>query len=236
MAYLDPGGPEPHNANPSTLTSHPASIAEAFSQLQASWHTLDFVDRGYAILSLIKAGVSRRYLARELDCSEGLIRSYLSGLEASPADLQLARRGEISLRELIRRATGRGTHTQKSNERSTDPVGQNGSAAPATADVTTVLDWLRKDPLRNANACLILNEVLRALEISERNNHLPALSVPFGMKTEEVIECCRPSLNKFDHYIAWCANWLGWWVVCLIPEAVRRREALTQAIKQFPRR
>ncbi|MBV8674779.1 MAG: hypothetical protein JOZ33_15225, partial [Acidobacteriaceae bacterium] len=128
-----------------------------------------------------------------------------------------------------------GSHTQKSNEKSTQPVTQSGSAVAATADVTTVVDWLRKDPSRNAYARLILNEVLRHLEIAERNNHLPPLSVPFGMKTEEVIERWRPSLDTFDHHIAWSAHWLGCWAVSLIPKADRRRETLTQALEQFPK-
>ena len=231
MACSNQCGAQPHTLSPSTVVSPPSSITEAISQLQASWHTLHLVDRAYALEPLIKAGVKGRHLARELNCNEGLIRFYLSGLAASDADIELARRNGISYSELVRRATGRGSRVESSCEQVqlTEPTMER---RIPFADATTILSWLRYDPARECSARLILQEAIRTVAAAERTGRLASLAVPTGVNADQVIESCRPDPDSFDIEVAWYAVWLGRWVVRLIPEADLRCDALNMALER----
>src|SRR5579872_6349430 len=102
MARSNPWVAEPPRR--STRNPAPSSLSEVIAQLQADWHALQIVDRAEAIDELLKAKLSRRHIADVLNCSESLVRNYLSVLQASPNDIDLARNGEIGLREIVRRA------------------------------------------------------------------------------------------------------------------------------------
>jgi hypothetical protein len=228
MACSNPCVAQQHNLYLPTPASPPSSISEAISQLQATWHSLHFVDRARELNSLVNAGLKKRYLARELDCSDGTIRLYLTALQAEQADIELARRNEISLRELIRRATGHNPSDGKPEERTceTEP------AIVPVADAATILSWLGADPVRAISAPVILQESIHEFQKAERNGFLPCVSVPAGMAVEEVIERCRPNPDNYDHYIAWYTAWMCFWVVCLIPETAQRWDALNSAVQR----
>ena len=66
-------------------------------------HTRD-LDRAEAIKSICEAGESRRSLAKEVGCSEAPLRDLLKVANVPLADRVLARRGEISTREFVRRS------------------------------------------------------------------------------------------------------------------------------------
>lgn len=78
----------------------------AVAQLQTNWHLLPDFERAQAILPIVRAGMSRRYLANALNVSEGTIRNLLLILQANPDDLASFRCGEISQNELLRRVRG----------------------------------------------------------------------------------------------------------------------------------
>src|ERR1035441_7729018 len=82
------------------MTISSSSVAE----LQAKWHTLHDLDRARAVYAIHLAGASLRTLAKALNCSPSLLRHLLVALQAPVSDRALARAGQISTRELARRA------------------------------------------------------------------------------------------------------------------------------------
>jgi hypothetical protein len=85
----------------------PADVVPAIADLREKWHRLHDLDRAVAVRDIIRLGVARRRLAREMGFSEGLFRHLLKALKAPPADQELARQHVISTNELVRRAEGR---------------------------------------------------------------------------------------------------------------------------------
>jgi hypothetical protein len=195
----------------------PADAVPVIADLCEKWHLLHDLDRAVAVRDIIQLGVARRRLAREMGFSEGLLRHLLKALKASPADQDLARRHAISTNELVRRS-----------------VGRSASSEQRTADVTMVVNWLRKQSLSSPQARLILGLAAQAVRIVERKYSPPLLSVPAGMTVDEVIEGCRPDRSRFDHHLGWLAHWLSIWVFPLIPETDRRRDSLNKALEHFP--
>jgi len=84
----------------------------AIADLRCRWHTLCDADRALEVQSMHQADMSLLKLAVHLNCSRSLLSRSRSAAKASPEDLDRARRGKISTRELARRgdaADSRGT-------------------------------------------------------------------------------------------------------------------------------
>jgi hypothetical protein len=181
-------------------------IIHTISNLRENWHRLHDIDRALAVHEIIRLGVSRRRLSRELGFSEGLFRHLLKVLQASPSDLELAWQNAISTNELVRRA----------ERRSIPPPDQALPIVPATRlrsvpapahlpkpperrvvyDVAgssaVILSWLKQDPVRISYAQSILEEALRKLDRASEEGTLPRDSAPLEIPIDEVIRRCRP--------------------------------------------
>lgn len=93
-----------------------ADTSPAVADLQKKWPALDNdADRAKAIHDLHTAGVSLRTLAKALKCSLTLLRQLNVAAEAPKEDLQLARDGKISTRELVRRSKA-ATHRRETDQ------------------------------------------------------------------------------------------------------------------------
>jgi hypothetical protein len=76
----------------------------AIADLQSHWHALCDLDRARAVQSIHQDGMSLRALAPQLNCSPSLLSHLLWAAQAPTEDRELARCGEMSTRELARRA------------------------------------------------------------------------------------------------------------------------------------
>lgn len=81
----------------------------AIADLRRRWHTLCDADRALEVQSMHRAGMSLGKLAGHLNCSRSLLSRLHRAAKASPEDLDRARRGEISTRELARRTDATGS-------------------------------------------------------------------------------------------------------------------------------
>ena len=235
MAQLNCSGAQPHNPDHPPLTSPPTSIQEAIAQLKATWFFLPEMERAQAVRQIVNAGLSRRFLAKALNISEGTIRNLLLILEARPEDQEALRRREITQAELIRRVRGLPPR---------NPVCQPEPTRIATEpeypqerepfDLTeTILAWLAASPPRAFSARLILEESLRILNRADKRGNLPVARPPAGMPVAEVIRRCQPGPRRYDFfYVGFYVAWLCNWVVRLATDANHWREALTQALSQ----
>lgn len=238
MAHSNPCGVQPRNANHSTLTPAPTSIQEAVAQLKAAWFFFSGFERAQAVREIVRAGLSRRFLAKSLHTSEGTIRNLLAVLEADPVDQEAFRRNEIGLNEVLRR--GRGLPPQDHVRRSEATAAPEPKAgAPALEypqerepfDLTeTIVGWLAANPARACSARLVLEETLRILNRAARAGNLPHDRPPTGMPIAEVIRRCQPGPSRYDFYIAFYADWAFNWVVRLANDETHGREALSQAL------
>ena len=231
MAYLDPGEPKPHNANPSTLTSDPSSIAEAISQLQARWHTLSDFERARAIRPIIRAGLSRRNLASALGTSEATIRQLLLVLEADPADQALFRQDKISRNELIHRAKKLQMERDARQKQSEQQLRE----AEAIDGCRTILNWLAADDSRCGDAFRIIEDVRWRLDDAERGNALPRERAPKGMSVDEIIRRCQPDPNAYEYSLTFHSVWMFLWTFFLMPDRWVQWTALDQALERVSR-
>ena len=222
MPHSNLCGAESHRSDETTVPQPPTSIAQAIALLQTTWATLHFIERGYAVESLLKSGVSRRYLARELNCPESTLRCYGLALQAGATDIAMARRGAISLRGLVRGVTGR---FLSSDARRT---------CDADTGAAAIVDWLDADPARKLSARKIIQEVILELGIAAQTGDLSSVPVSAPMDLPVMIERCRPNQKDFELDIAWYARWMTIWVFHLIRAANVREQALNKALEQFP--
>lgn len=232
MAHLNLCGAQPRARNLSTPPL--SSIAEAVRRLQNAWYSLPDFERAHAVLSIIRAGVSRRALARALNIHEATVRNILLILEADEADLASFRRGAISRNELIRRI--RGTSPAHPDAELKSELDASDSDKELTSDPAEVcreiLSWLATDESRSSNACLALWLALVKLEQAIKIGALPRRRYQPGTSTEEIIRSSRPKLSRWATPPWWYAEWILNWVICLIPNPGLCRDALKMAFAQ----
>lgn len=221
-----------------------ASSSPAIAELQARWHTLQDLDRAYALLPIIESGESRRNLARALNCSESLLRHLLHTLHAAPEDRELARHGSISTNELVRRGRGRVQQTEPGTERALI----SSRITDAQQGAAIILDWLKAEPARAYYAYAIIQQAIAVLDRPVSTARLRDVRLRPDTGADELIEACRPVpsseasngsgpadtvdqlLGEISHYGFWLANY----VFSLMVEPNVRREALNRALRQVP--
>jgi len=230
MALSTHCGANPRALNhPTPLTSVPTSTCAAISQLQATWHVLPDYERAQALEPIVDAGVSRRYLARALNTSEGTIRQLLFILQEAQADLTAFLNGTISRNELVRRVKGTSTEVPMSEK----PDLRFSESHPAVRYFRVrrdILEWLAEDEQRASSAALILGLALAQLDRGAGPGTLFQRPADSGASTETVIASCRPDPNRFAIAVSWYAAWLANWVVSLIPDPALCRHALNMAL------
>jgi len=227
----------------STRNPAPSSLSEVIAQLQADWHALQIVDRAEAIDELLKAKLSRRHIADVLNCSESLVRNYLSVLQASPNDIDLARNGEIGLREIVRRAKSGVQQTESCIEQ-----GYSGAVADPQQGAAVILDWLKAEPAREYYAYAVIQQAIAILDRPKSTARLLVVPLRPGAGINKLIEACRPnrpseesdgcgqgdSVDQLLHQVSRYGFWLASYVFSLMGDAKICRETLNMALRQVP--
>jgi hypothetical protein len=90
----------------------PSTLSRPIRQLKSSWNRLDQLARAARVNELVNCGISRRALARELGCSEALLRHLQKGAsltESAKSDVHSKR---VSFRAAVLSATASPTAPQ----------------------------------------------------------------------------------------------------------------------------
>ena len=188
-----------------------SDISSGVADLQSRWHTLCDLDRARAIQSMYQSGIRLRELAPLLNCSTSLLSNLLRAAEAPAEDRELARHGDISTRELVRRAGASGTrstHMQR-EARALDYEREVMKASQA------IMRWFNEENVPSTdreqvidNACLRLSNVDK-LDLGLLEADLPDIPL------DAVIRLFRPALFGVDgdRSIACHAEWLAQWTL-----------------------
>lgn len=199
----------------------------AIAELRANWARLHDLDRADAIFSMHQSGVKLRHLARELNCSEGLLRHLLKAREASAEDRYFARQNLISTRELARRAgRARRPLQLQSNEAA------EFERARAALDISKeICEWLVREQIDAEAKKEIVRWARKFLESAERDGTVPRRLPPVGTTTADMILECRPPLPIPDgpEAISWYGRWLSGWLANRASDRQMRDSALRLA-------
>jgi|SRR6185503_12957452 len=149
--------------------------------LQSDWTSLDDLDPAAAIRSIHSSGISICQIAAELHKSESSLRHLLIPLDAPAQDRILARRGEISTNELVRRFHAVGV---RRTARHREEVEIERRQARKAAD--QICPWLACVGLNKPNCEMIVDEVRRlfsSIAPAPQNRVAPP-----DLTVEEIIE------------------------------------------------
>ena len=204
----------------------------AIADLQSHWHALCDLDRARAVQSIHQDGMSLRALAPQLNCSPSLLSHLLRAAQAPAEDRELARCGEMSTRELARRA---GTSRTRSTSTPREAIAFDRERAAAQAS-QAITRWLDEVKVANADrdrvieqACLLHVKADRSAARS-LEDYLPDIPLV------EVIRLFRPAPSESDgdRPVAWFAKWLALWTLHGILDDRVRFRALELARSEMP--
>ena len=194
----------------------------AVIDLRSRWHTLCDLDRARAVQSLNRDGMTLRAIASQLNCSQSLLSHLVRATQAPVEDRELARCGEISTRELARRAGSSGTRPT-STQREAVAFDRERAATQASQIITR---WLDFEKVANTDRDRVINHAQSHLlnadksVVSPLGAHLPDIPI------DEVIRLFRPVHLETDgdRSVAWFAEWLAQWTLYgIFDDGVRAR-------------
>jgi transposase-like protein len=202
----------------------------SISQLQANWFQLHDLDRAQAVAAIRRSGISIRKIARDLKFSPSLLRHLLLALKAPAEDQDLARHGQISTRELVRRAKAASTRRA---QRHREVVALERDEA-ARKETDLICNWLLQTGLHGPSCVMIVDEVRRRLATDEAAGIVPKVSKPLDLPIHEIIRRRRPDDLKDPTMdtISWHAEWLLRWAFCAFPDEQVRWTALDIALER----
>ncbi len=207
-----------------------ADAAAALADLKNKWADLKHdLDRAPAVRLVHQKGISLREIAGELKCSATRLRNLLEAAEAHQADLLLARKGQISTRELVRRS--RAAKANRAAEDKGKLELERMKAAQTGCEI--ICDWLKEENRSGAHGERIIGDARRDLAEVEQDGKLPkAPPPPKGMPIEEIIRRSRPPefVNADVGSAGWYAQWLARWAFYVFPSSVVRHRALNLAL------
>lgn len=216
------------------------NVPPAVSQLKSRWNRLSFLEQAEAINDLVNRGISRRALARELGCSEALLRHIqkASSLPASVKESILTRR--ISFRAAITSSKEPPKLSSKlptlqckvelvsSTRPPSIKVSQPTNDAKGWAKL--IVEFAIKKYSTDRGDCHQLikeaGDVAHAIPNPKRLNIRP---LPPEASVEYVIEHSRPE-RQLDAFTD-VSRWLAGWLLMLVPDKQVRYEALELAIR-----
>lgn len=206
----------------------------ALASLVNEWPTLkNDVQRALAIEPVAKLQVTTRVLAEELGCSETQVRNILRMAKASSKDLLLAQKGEITSRELVRRAKRAEAERKVEDKEALDRE----RTKAAQVGCKTICDWLEREELWPSYCENIINETRWILHGAELNGTLPKGPFPRPeTPMTEIIQRCKPNPDPQDFEVAWYARWLAIWSYYAFPDSIIRDRALDLALNEQIRR
>jgi len=198
-------------------------------QLQSDWINLHDLDRAAAIRSIHSSGISIRQIAAQLHKSESSLRHLLIALDAPAQDRALARRGEISTNELVRRSQAAGLR-RAARHREEVELERARQIRKAADQICT---WLAGIGLSKPNCEMIVDEVRRKFyTIAPAPPTRPA---PSDLTVEQIIERTRPperkddSIDILNHFILWLLRWSFF----AFPDPLIRDHALDIALERM---
>lgn len=205
-----------------------ANASSAVADLKGKWAELTDVDRALAVHDLHES-VRFRRLAKELGCSASLLRNLDKAAQAPQKDIDLARKGQISTRELALRSKAaeklRATQAQEAHDQKRTKAAQQAAI--------TICDWLDEHQFWPAHGENIVTEARRILAEAEYSGQLPEWPPPPpDMPVAEVISPMRPpaSVNRDVGEVGWYADWLARWALKAFPDSAVRDKALNIAL------
>jgi transposase-like protein len=196
----------------------------AIADLRSRWHALCDLDRARAVQSIYQAGMSLRELASHLNCSRSLLSYLLRAASAPVEDREIARSGEISTRELVRRAVSSGRHPASISHEAV-AFDREHTAIQASRAIT---DWLDEQRITRTDRVKII-DVARSSNVNSDTLVLGSLEgyLP-DIPLDEIIRIFRPGESESEgaHSVAWFSEWLARWSLHGIPDDVVRFRAL----------
>jgi len=195
------------------------------SQLQSNWSQLHDLDRAKAVANLRRSGISIRSIARQLGCSESLLRHLLLALWAPAVDLAAARNGTLSTNEVVRRTKAEGTRRQQKQSKNRE-LNRKRKVTKASKAIS---DWLKKEHLDESRGEAVAQEARSMLIADCASGSLPQADPRVTHPAAEWIERCRPNgpIDDGTHYIACYALWLARWSFCFCRDPHIAIDALT---------
>lgn len=212
------------------MTDLPASI----SDLQSKWDELSDLERGRAIQAIHLNGTSFRQLAKTLGRSPTLLRHLHQAAQAPPGDQNLARQGNVSTRELVRRAKAARLRKAAREEEAL----QLKRNEEAINGCRLICDWLEDEGIEKGLGEQIILEARRMLALADQKGRFPKHPAPPGTKPAEIIRLAAPSqaLRDAMEVAALYGAWLTRWAWYAFPDAWVRDAALDLALDEQPRR
>jgi transposase-like protein len=198
--------------------------SSAIADLQSRWRALCDLERARAVESMCQAGMSLRELASHLNCSASLLSYLLRAASAPAEDRELARSGEISTRELVRRA---GPMMSRRNSTAREAVAFDREFAAVRAS-QQIAKWLDKEKITYCDRAKVIEQA-RLLNVHVDKIALGSLEAYLpDIPLDDVIRMFRPDGQEpdGDPSVAWYSEWLARWSLHGIQDGVVRSRAL----------
>jgi hypothetical protein len=194
------------------------------------WLQLADVDRALAVAAIRRSGASIRQIARELGPNESNLRHLLKTLDGSLEDQDLARRGQISTTELIRR--GQAANMQRAAQKDQELLSKRARSTRRGTDL--ICDWICEQQISGPDGELIIEEVRREFATRNQLNKNPEYPKRAAPPLPELIKRRRPErpLPKDESSIDWYHEWLFRWSFFAFRDAVVRDQALEKALER----
>jgi hypothetical protein len=204
-------------------------VSRAVEDLQSRWHTLCDLDRARAVQSIHQAGMSFQELAPKLNCSPSLLSHLLRALEAPAEDRELARSGDISTRELVRKAQSSGFSMQR-EARAFDYEREVMKASQA------IMRWFNEENVASADREQVVEQAFLLLVNADTSEAGPLEAYLPDIPLGEVIRLFRPACLGIDgdSGLALLSEWLALWTLHGILDDRVRARALELARKEMP--
>ncbi|MGA2851231.1 MAG: hypothetical protein ABSE46_19690 [Terracidiphilus sp.] len=211
-----------------------ADVQASISDLQSKWDDLSDLERGRAIQAIHRAGASLRQLAKAVNRSLTLIRHLHQAAQAPAGAQYLARQGNVSTRELVRRAKAAGIR-EDARHREAIEMGRTNAAR---ASSKKICDWLASEKIPGSCGEQIVAEARRQIALTELKRKLPTHPAPPGMAVDQIIQRCKPPDPSLDEFtsIAWFGTWLALWTFYAFTDSQVRDAAIDLALEQQSRR
>lgn len=207
-----------------------SDTGSAVAELQSRWHTLCDLDRARAVQSMRETGITLRELASHLNCSASLLSYLLRAAQAPAEHRELARSGEISTRELVRRG---GSSGSRPNSMSREALAFDSECAAIQAS-RAIENWLDEQKIAYADRTKVIDQSL-LLNIHADRTALGSLEAYLpDIPLDEVIRIFRPCGQEpnEDYSVPWCSEWLARWSQHGILDDIVRARALELARKR----
>lgn len=204
----------------------------SFEDLKVKWHSMYDLDRAQEVQRIHQAGVSLAKLARELNCSPSLLSRLAQAATASPEDMEEARRGGMSIRELARRARLNESRGSFSNPESIAFEIERAAVLARRA----MEGWFDGPEASLADRERTL--VQTQLELAEVQHRSDAEKVNTLLRKIDDMIASDPGRQSRDGRIEfsaedsvkWAALWLAHWIVRNLPEERVRIRVIEQAL------